>query len=77
MANPAQGVPANDAASVAQVDLKLEIVVIPVADAGRAKEFYARLGWRFFHLKNEEPERCDEDDPEKAAHGRHAVYERQ
>jgi catechol 2,3-dioxygenase-like lactoylglutathione lyase family enzyme len=47
MANPAQGVPANDAASVAQVDLKLEIVVIPVADAGRAKEFYARLGWRF------------------------------
>jgi catechol 2,3-dioxygenase-like lactoylglutathione lyase family enzyme len=27
-------------------DLKLEVVVIPVADADRAKEFYARLGWR-------------------------------
>jgi catechol 2,3-dioxygenase-like lactoylglutathione lyase family enzyme len=28
------------------VDLKLEVVVIPVADADRAKEFYGRLGWR-------------------------------
>jgi catechol 2,3-dioxygenase-like lactoylglutathione lyase family enzyme len=27
-------------------DLKLEVVVIPVADADRAKEFYERLGWR-------------------------------
>ena len=27
-------------------DLKLEVVVIPVADADRAKEFYQRLGWR-------------------------------
>ena len=27
-------------------DLKLEVVVIPVSDADRAKEFYARLGWR-------------------------------
>src|SRR3954447_18768625 len=27
-------------------DLKLEVVVIPVADVGRAKEFYERLGWR-------------------------------
>jgi catechol 2,3-dioxygenase-like lactoylglutathione lyase family enzyme len=27
-------------------DLKLEAVVIPVADADRAKEFYGRLGWR-------------------------------
>jgi catechol 2,3-dioxygenase-like lactoylglutathione lyase family enzyme len=26
--------------------LKFEVVVIPVADADRAKEFYARLGWR-------------------------------
>jgi catechol 2,3-dioxygenase-like lactoylglutathione lyase family enzyme len=26
--------------------LKLEVVVIPVADVGRAKEFYERLGWR-------------------------------
>src|SRR5580704_10754616 len=36
----------NDAASVARVDTKLEIVVIPVSDASRAKEFYGRLGWR-------------------------------
>jgi catechol 2,3-dioxygenase-like lactoylglutathione lyase family enzyme len=28
------------------VDEKLEVVVIPVADAGRAKEFYLSLGWR-------------------------------
>ena len=28
------------------VDLKLEVVVIPVADADRAKAFYTRLGWR-------------------------------
>ena len=28
------------------VDLKLEVVVVPVADADRSKEFYAGLGWR-------------------------------
>src|SRR5256885_7861210 len=28
------------------VDLKLEVVVIPVSDIDRAKEFYASLGWR-------------------------------
>ena len=28
------------------VDMKLEVVVIPVSDVDRAKEFYARLGWR-------------------------------
>jgi len=28
------------------VDLKLEVVVIPVADADRSKEFYTGLGWR-------------------------------
>ena len=33
-------------ASVARVDTKLEIVVIPVSDIDRAKEFYGRLGWR-------------------------------
>jgi catechol 2,3-dioxygenase-like lactoylglutathione lyase family enzyme len=26
--------------------MKLEVVVIPVSDVGRAKEFYQRLGWR-------------------------------
>src|SRR5271170_3572859 len=33
-------------ASVAKVDMKLEIVVIPVSDVDRAKQFYANLGWR-------------------------------
>jgi len=37
--------PASDA-GVARVDMKFEIVVIPVSDVGRAKEFYGRLGWR-------------------------------
>jgi catechol 2,3-dioxygenase-like lactoylglutathione lyase family enzyme len=32
--------------SPAKVDLKFEIVVIPVSDVDRAKEFYTRLGWR-------------------------------
>ncbi|MGV3520546.1 VOC family protein [Luteitalea sp.] len=30
----------------ATVDLKLEVVVIPVADVDRTKRFYERLGWR-------------------------------
>jgi catechol 2,3-dioxygenase-like lactoylglutathione lyase family enzyme len=33
-------------ASIATVDLKLEVVVIPVSDVDRAKAFYTRLGWR-------------------------------
>jgi catechol 2,3-dioxygenase-like lactoylglutathione lyase family enzyme len=32
--------------SAAKVDMKIELVVIPVSDADRAKEFYTRLGWR-------------------------------
>ena len=28
------------------IDLKLEIVVIPVSDVDRAKQFYEKLGWR-------------------------------
>jgi catechol 2,3-dioxygenase-like lactoylglutathione lyase family enzyme len=31
---------------MANIDLKLEIVVIPVSDVDRAKEFYTQLGWR-------------------------------
>jgi catechol 2,3-dioxygenase-like lactoylglutathione lyase family enzyme len=30
----------------ATVDMKLEVVVIPVADVDRAKKFYGKLGWR-------------------------------
>jgi hypothetical protein len=33
-------------ASAGRVDVKLEVVVIPVSDADRAKEFYGGLGWR-------------------------------
>jgi catechol 2,3-dioxygenase-like lactoylglutathione lyase family enzyme len=32
--------------TAAAVDLKLEVVVIPVADVDRAKRFYEGLGWR-------------------------------
>lgn len=27
-------------------DMKLEVIVVPVSDVDRAKEFYGRLGWR-------------------------------
>jgi len=32
--------------ATAGVDMKLEVVVIPVADVDRAAKFYERLGWR-------------------------------
>jgi catechol 2,3-dioxygenase-like lactoylglutathione lyase family enzyme len=38
----------NDAArngGVARIDMKLEVVVLPVSDVDRAKEFYERIGW--------------------------------
>jgi catechol 2,3-dioxygenase-like lactoylglutathione lyase family enzyme len=37
---------ATSDARVGRVDMKLEVVVIPVSDVDRAKEFYGRLGWR-------------------------------
>jgi catechol 2,3-dioxygenase-like lactoylglutathione lyase family enzyme len=48
MANATYAVQTDDAgqAGVAKVDMKFEIVVIPVSDVDRAKEFYAGLGWR-------------------------------
>ena len=33
-------------ASVTKVDLKFEVVVIPVSDVDHAKQFYTKLGWR-------------------------------
>jgi catechol 2,3-dioxygenase-like lactoylglutathione lyase family enzyme len=33
-------------ASVGRVDMKLEVMIIPVSDVDRSKEFYERLGWR-------------------------------
>src|SRR5580765_651320 len=32
--------------TAATVDLKLEVVIIPVSDVDRAKRFYGSLGWR-------------------------------
>src|SRR5215470_9395333 len=32
--------------SIKNIDLKLEAIVIPVADVDRAKKFYGNLGWR-------------------------------
>lgn len=45
----ATAVRASDAtrdASVGTVDMKLEVVTIPVSDVDRAKAFYEELGWR-------------------------------
>jgi catechol 2,3-dioxygenase-like lactoylglutathione lyase family enzyme len=33
-------------AGVARVEMKLEVIVIPVSDVERSKEFYGRIGWR-------------------------------
>lgn len=49
MATATSEIQSNDAAegsSPVKVDMKFEIVVIPVSDVDRAKEFYSRLGWR-------------------------------
>jgi catechol 2,3-dioxygenase-like lactoylglutathione lyase family enzyme len=32
--------------SAARLDMKVEVIVIPVSNVDRAKEFYKRLGWR-------------------------------
>jgi catechol 2,3-dioxygenase-like lactoylglutathione lyase family enzyme len=37
---------ANKAPKTGTIDMKLEIVVVPVSDVDRAKTFYASLGWR-------------------------------
>jgi catechol 2,3-dioxygenase-like lactoylglutathione lyase family enzyme len=37
---------ATETPGARMVDMKLEVVVIPVSDVDRAKEFYGRLGWR-------------------------------
>src|SRR6202021_2879322 len=49
MANTTYEIQANDVASeasVAKVEMKFEIVLIPVSGVDRAEEFYVRLGWR-------------------------------
>ena len=36
----------DDRRGSTSADMKLEVLIIPVSDADRAKDFYARLGWR-------------------------------
>jgi catechol 2,3-dioxygenase-like lactoylglutathione lyase family enzyme len=40
------GRPAVDGSRPAAIEMKLEVVVMPVSDADRAKRFYGDLGWR-------------------------------
>src|ERR1700730_3071177 len=37
---------ATESTNVANAAMKLEVVIIPVSNVDRAKEFYAKLGWR-------------------------------
>src|SRR5262245_30252141 len=37
---------ANPTPSTERLELKLEVVIIPVSDVDRAKSFYTKLGWR-------------------------------
>jgi catechol 2,3-dioxygenase-like lactoylglutathione lyase family enzyme len=48
MASPTNVIRSNNAnePKVAAVDMKLEVVVIPVSDVDRAERFYRKLGWR-------------------------------
>src|ERR1700754_4742130 len=46
MSTQVESKPAVEATKAQKIDMKFEIVVIPVSDVDRAKEFYARLGWR-------------------------------
>ena len=48
MTSLAQEIRSNDpsAPSSAGFDMKIEVIVIPVSDVDRAKQFYGRLGWR-------------------------------
>ncbi|WP_246570869.1 VOC family protein [Bradyrhizobium liaoningense] len=44
--NTLQSEAAIQATKSPTIDTKLEVVVIPVSDVDRAKDFYAKLGWR-------------------------------
>ena len=37
---------ANGLRCIENTDLKLEVVIVPVSDVDRSKDFYASLGWR-------------------------------
>jgi catechol 2,3-dioxygenase-like lactoylglutathione lyase family enzyme len=47
MSSPgASGETSTEIPQVGTVDMKLEVVTLPVSDVDRAKRFYQRLGWR-------------------------------
>lgn len=46
MSTEAKSQESSGTRDIANVDMKLEVMVIPVSDVDRAKEFYGRLGWR-------------------------------
>ena len=48
MASLTQEIRSNDAitATLAKTDMKIEVMVVPVSDVDRSKEFYLKLGWR-------------------------------
>jgi catechol 2,3-dioxygenase-like lactoylglutathione lyase family enzyme len=49
VANPTTETRSSDptkGTSATKIDMKVEVIVIPVSDADRAKEFYRKLGWR-------------------------------
>src|SRR5262249_34287825 len=43
---PARSEPIVAASPAHKIDMKLEVIVIPVSDVDRAKRFYGDLGWR-------------------------------
>jgi len=45
-ATEVHGNDAAESAGIARIDMKLEVIVIPVSDIDRAKAFYVRIGWR-------------------------------
>ena len=38
--------PTGESTEVGTIDMKIEVVALPVSDVDRAKAFYQRLGWR-------------------------------
>jgi catechol 2,3-dioxygenase-like lactoylglutathione lyase family enzyme len=38
--------PLSGEAGVGQTDMRLEVLILPVSDVDRSKEFYGQLGWR-------------------------------
>jgi catechol 2,3-dioxygenase-like lactoylglutathione lyase family enzyme len=42
----ASSAPATDSPAISTIDMKLEVVTLPVSDVDRAKSFYESLGWR-------------------------------